>query len=64
VNTRLTCPLWFDFMTSDYQRVASRVESWTDRGVRLCVVRPFRSVCVVQVWSIDTVVDGECHVGS
>jgi hypothetical protein len=24
-------------MMSDYQRVAFRVESWTDRGVRLCM---------------------------
>jgi hypothetical protein len=24
-------------MMSDCQRVASRVESWTDRGVRLCM---------------------------
>jgi hypothetical protein len=35
VNTRLTCPMWFEMMMSDYQRVASRVKSWTDWGMRL-----------------------------
>jgi hypothetical protein len=36
------------------------------QGVRLCVVQLCRSACGVQVWSIDTVVDGEgeSHAGS
>jgi hypothetical protein len=65
-NTRLTCPLWFELMMSDCQWVASWVESWTDRDVRLCVVQPCRSICGVQVRSTSTVVDGEGegHVGS
>jgi hypothetical protein len=32
-NTRLICPLWFRLTMSDYQRVASQVELWTNRGV-------------------------------
>jgi hypothetical protein len=40
VNIRLNCLLWFRLMISDCQRVASRVVSWTDRGVRLRVVQP------------------------
>jgi hypothetical protein len=46
--------------------VASGVESRTDRGVRLCIVQPCRSPCSVQVWSIGTVVNGDCegHAGS
>jgi hypothetical protein len=66
VNTRLTCPLWFGLMVSDCQWVVSRVESWTDQGMRLCVVQPCQSTCGVQVWSISTVVDGEgeVHAGS
>jgi hypothetical protein len=53
-------------MMSYCQWVASWVESWTGRGVRLCVVQLCRSACGVQVWSIDTVVDGEgeSHAGS
>jgi hypothetical protein len=53
-------------MMSSCQWVASWVESWTYRGVRLCVVQLCRSACGVQVWSIDTVVDGEgeSHAGS
>jgi hypothetical protein len=51
---------------SDCQRVASRVESWTNRGMSYCVVQPSLLACGVQVWSTGTVVDdeGECHAGS
>jgi hypothetical protein len=65
-NTRLTCPLRFGLMMSDCQCVASWVELWTDRYVRLCVVQPCWSACGVQVRSTSTVVDGEGegHVGS
>jgi hypothetical protein len=45
VNTRLACPLWFKVMMSGCQRVASRVESWTNRGVSYCVVQPCLSAC-------------------
>jgi hypothetical protein len=53
-------------MMSDCQRVASRVESWTDRDVRLYFVQPCWSACGVQVWSTSTVIDdeGEDHVCS
>jgi hypothetical protein len=52
-------------MMSDCQRVVSQVESWTTRGVIMCV-QPCLSVCGVQVWSTGTVVDaeGEGHAGS
>jgi hypothetical protein len=50
-NTRLTYPLWFRLKMSDCQWVASRVESWIDRDVRLHVVQPCRSACGVQGWS-------------
>jgi hypothetical protein len=36
-NTRLTCPLWFELMTSDCQRVALWGSQWTDQSVRLCL---------------------------
>jgi hypothetical protein len=37
--------VWVD--DGDCQWVASRVESWTDQDVRLCVVQPCRSACGV-----------------
>jgi hypothetical protein len=51
---------------SDCQRVTTRVESWTDRDVRLYVVQPCQSACGVQVWNTGTMVDGEGkgHAGS
>jgi hypothetical protein len=55
---------WFGLVMSDCQRVVSRVESWTDRGVRLCVVQPSWSACGVQVCSTGTMVDDEGHVSS
>jgi hypothetical protein len=57
MNIKLNCLLWFRLMMSDCQRVASRVMSWTNRGVRFCVVQSCRSACGVQVWSTGTVVD-------
>jgi hypothetical protein len=33
----------------DCQRVASQVESWTNRGVSYCVAQPCLSACGVQV---------------
>jgi hypothetical protein len=45
---------------SDYQWVASRVESWTNWGVSICVVQPCLSACGVQVWSTrNKAADGE-----
>lgn len=38
VNTRLICLIWFGLMISDCQQVASRVDSWTNRGMSYCVV--------------------------
>jgi hypothetical protein len=66
VNTRLTCPLWFGLMMSDCQWVASRVESWTNQDMRLCVVQPCLAAYGIQVWCTCTVVDGEgeSHAGS
>jgi hypothetical protein len=32
-NIRLICPLWVGLIMRGCQQVASRVESWTDRGV-------------------------------
>jgi hypothetical protein len=51
---------------NDCQRVASRVESWTNRGVSYCVVQLCLSARGVQVWSTWMVVDskGEGHAGS
>jgi hypothetical protein len=46
-------------MISDCRRVASRVESWTNRGLTVCVVQPCLSDCGVKVWSAGTVVDNE-----
>jgi hypothetical protein len=62
----LTSFLLFRLMISDCHQVASRTESWTDQGVRVCVVQPYRLVCGVQVWSTGTVVDdeGEGHADS
>jgi hypothetical protein len=51
---------------SDCQRVASRVESWTNRDVSYVLCNHVCWFCGVQVWSKRTVVDseGEGHVGS
>jgi hypothetical protein len=51
-------------MMSDYQWVASQVESWTVQGMSYCVVQPCLSTCV-QVWSIEMMVydKGEGHAG-
>jgi hypothetical protein len=54
----LICPLWFGLMMTDCQRVASWVESWTNRGCFMCV-KSCRSACGVQVCSTAIVVDGE-----
>jgi hypothetical protein len=51
--------LWFRLVMSDCQQIASRVESGTNRGVRLCVVQPCLLACGVQVWSTCMVVNGE-----
>jgi hypothetical protein len=45
-STRLICPLWFGLMMSDCQRVASRVESKTDRGMRLCMCNHVSQIVV------------------
>jgi hypothetical protein len=65
-NTRLICPWWFGLMMSDFQRVASRVESWTNQGMSYMFVQPCLLACGVQVWSIGMVLDdeGEGHAGS
>jgi hypothetical protein len=47
------------FLDPGVLQVASRVESWTDRGMILCVVQSCRLACGVQVWSTCTMVDGE-----
>jgi hypothetical protein len=44
-------------MMSDCEWVASRVESWTDRGVSYVYVQPYLSAYGVQVWSTGTMVD-------
>jgi hypothetical protein len=44
---------------SDNQWVVSRVESWTHRGMRLCIVQPCRLSYGVQVWRTCTVVNDE-----
>jgi hypothetical protein len=44
---------------NDCQRVASRVELCTIRGVTTCVVQSYLLACGVQVWTIDMVVNGE-----
>jgi hypothetical protein len=53
-NTRLICPIWFGLIMSDCQRVASQVESWTNRGVSyvLCnhVYRLVVCRCGAQRW--------------
>jgi hypothetical protein len=51
---------------SDCQRKACQAESWTDRGVRLCVEQLCQLACGVQMWSTCIVVDseGEGHAGS
>jgi hypothetical protein len=53
-------------MKSDYQLVASRVESWTNRSVSYVFVQPCMLACGVQVWSTGVVVndEGEGHAGS
>jgi hypothetical protein len=58
--------MWFGLMISDFQWVSSQGESWTNRGVSICVVQPCLSACGVEVWSTRTVVDakGVGHVGS
>jgi hypothetical protein len=65
VNTKLTCSLWFELMMSDFQRIASQVESWTNWGMSYYLMQPYLSACGAQVWSIVMVVDdeGEGHAG-
>jgi hypothetical protein len=47
MNTMLTYLLWFGLMMSDCQRVASRVESWTNRGVSyVCATMSIGLWCV------------------
>jgi hypothetical protein len=41
----------FGLMMSDCQRVPSQVESWTNRGLNICVVQSCLSACGVQVWA-------------
>jgi hypothetical protein len=60
-DTRLTYSLWFGLMMSDCQRIASRVESWIDQGVRLCMYNHVGRFVVCRCGAPGTAKD-ECWV--